>query len=74
MPTRCICWAALASDARAQPPLVIAEHSSKSPLAERYGELVQNAHHCLKQGDAALSFYALSEGCPMINDPDGGLV
>ena len=37
--------------------LVVAEHSSKSPLAERYGELVQT--RSLKQGDAALSFYAV---------------
>lgn len=37
--------------------LVVAEHSSKSPLAERYGELTQT--RTLKQGDAALSFYAL---------------
>jgi 16S rRNA (guanine966-N2)-methyltransferase len=36
--------------------LVVAEHSSKSPLAERYGELAQT--RTLKQGDAALSFYA----------------
>jgi 16S rRNA (guanine(966)-N(2))-methyltransferase RsmD len=36
--------------------LVVAEHSSKSMLAERYGELVQT--RTLKQGDAALSFYA----------------
>ena len=33
---------------------MVAEHSSKSPLAERYGELVQT--RTLKQGDAALSF------------------
>ena len=38
--------------------LVVAEHSSKSPLAERYGELAQT--RTLKQGDAALSFYRLS--------------
>jgi 16S rRNA (guanine(966)-N(2))-methyltransferase RsmD len=38
--------------------LVIAEHSSKSPLAGRYGELVQT--RMLKQGDAALSFYAVA--------------
>ncbi len=38
--------------------LVVAEHSSKSPLAERYGELVQT--RTLKQGDAALSFYAVT--------------
>jgi 16S rRNA (guanine966-N2)-methyltransferase len=38
--------------------LVVAEHSSKSPLAERYGELVQT--RTLKQGDAALSFYTVS--------------
>jgi 16S rRNA (guanine(966)-N(2))-methyltransferase RsmD len=36
--------------------LIVAEHSSKSPLAERYGELVQT--RTMKQGDAALSFYA----------------
>jgi 16S rRNA (guanine966-N2)-methyltransferase len=35
--------------------LVIAEHSSKLPLAGRYGELAQT--RTLKQGDAALSFY-----------------
>ncbi len=45
--------AMLAADA-----LVVAEHSSKSPLAERYGELAQA--RALKQGDAALSFYSLS--------------
>jgi 16S rRNA (guanine(966)-N(2))-methyltransferase RsmD len=38
--------------------MVIAEHSSKAQLAERYGELVQT--RMLKQGDAALSFYAFS--------------
>lgn len=38
--------------------LVVAEHSSKTPLAERYGELVQS--RTLKQGDAALSFYAVA--------------
>ena len=38
--------------------LVVAEHSSKTPLAERYGELVQT--RTLKQGDAALSFYAVA--------------
>jgi len=38
--------------------LVIAEHSSKTPLAERYGELAQT--RVLKQGDAALSFYAVA--------------
>jgi 16S rRNA (guanine(966)-N(2))-methyltransferase RsmD len=37
--------------------LIIAEHNSKSLLAERYGELVQT--RTLKQGDAALSFYAM---------------
>lgn len=37
--------------------LVVAEHSSKAPLAARYGELVQT--RTLKQGDAALSFYAV---------------
>jgi 16S rRNA (guanine966-N2)-methyltransferase len=37
--------------------LVVAEHSSKAPLAARYGELLQT--RTLKQGDAALSFYAM---------------
>jgi 16S rRNA (guanine(966)-N(2))-methyltransferase RsmD len=40
--------------------LVVAEHSSKAQLAERYGELVQT--RTLKQGDAALSFYAVADG------------
>jgi 16S rRNA (guanine(966)-N(2))-methyltransferase RsmD len=44
-------WLMLAPDA-----LVVAEHNSKSRLAARYGELVQT--RTLKQGDAALSFYA----------------
>lgn len=38
--------------------LVIAEHNSKAQLAARYGELVQA--RTLKQGDATLTFYALS--------------
>jgi len=38
--------------------MVVAEHSSKVPLPERFGELVQT--RTLKQGDAALSFYALA--------------
>jgi 16S rRNA (guanine(966)-N(2))-methyltransferase RsmD len=37
--------------------LVVAEHNSKSRLAERYGELAQT--RTLKRGDAALSFYAV---------------
>ena len=37
--------------------VVIAEHSSRSRLAERYGRLVQT--RTLIQGDAALSFYAV---------------
>jgi hypothetical protein len=39
--------------------LVVAEHSSKARLAERYGELAQM--RTLKQGDAALSFYAVAD-------------
>jgi len=39
--------------------LIIAEHGSKSPLAARFGRLAQT--RTLKQGDAALSFYALAE-------------
>jgi len=38
--------------------LVVAEHSSKTPLAERFGDLVQTRTR--KQGDAALSFYAVA--------------
>jgi 16S rRNA G966 N2-methylase RsmD len=40
--------------------LVVAEHSSKVPLPERFGELVQT--RTLKQGDAALSFYMRPAG------------
>ena len=45
--------AALAADA-----VVIAEHSSRSKLAEQYGRLRQT--RTLTQGDAALSFYGLT--------------
>lgn len=38
--------------------VVVAEHSSKAPLPERFGELVQT--RTLKQGDAALTFYAVT--------------
>ena len=37
--------------------LVIAEHTSKTPLAPGFGDLIQT--RTLKQGDAALTFYAL---------------
>jgi 16S rRNA (guanine(966)-N(2))-methyltransferase RsmD len=37
--------------------LVVAEHGSKAPLAARYGRLEQT--RTLKQGDAALTFYAV---------------
>ncbi len=47
--------AALASKA-----FVIVEHSSKTPLAGRYGALVQTRTR--KQGDAAITFYALESG------------
>jgi len=40
--------------------MVVAEHSSKAVLMERYGELAQT--RTLKQGDAALSFYMRPEG------------
>jgi 16S rRNA (guanine(966)-N(2))-methyltransferase RsmD len=40
--------------------LVIAEHSSKLPLAARYGALAQT--RTLQQGDAALSFFAVDLG------------
>lgn len=51
---------ALAADA-----LIVAEHSSKTPLAARYGALVQT--RTKKQGDAALSFYAFGpENAPPV--------
>ena len=37
--------------------LVVVEHKSKSPLPERFGHLIHSRTR--KQGDAALSFYAL---------------
>jgi 16S rRNA (guanine966-N2)-methyltransferase len=37
--------------------VVVAEHSKKSDLEERYGKLLR--YRTLKQGDAALSFYRL---------------
>lgn len=40
--------------------MVIAEHASRTELGETYGRLRQTRR--LKQGDAALSFYALEEG------------
>src|SRR5438105_8745810 len=39
--------------------LVVAEHSSKAYPAERYGQLART--RTLKQGDAALTFYAVTE-------------
>jgi 16S rRNA (guanine966-N2)-methyltransferase len=41
----------------AENAVVIAEHSKRHDLVERYGELVQ--YRVLKQGDGALSFYRL---------------
>ena len=38
--------------------LVIAEHSSRTPLSEKFGPLTQT--RTLAQGDAAMSFYALA--------------
>jgi 16S rRNA (guanine(966)-N(2))-methyltransferase RsmD len=38
--------------------VVVAEHGSKAQLAEWYGELVRT--RMVKQGDAALSFYAIA--------------
>jgi len=40
--------------------LVVAEHRRKQKLAERYGSLERT--RLLEQGDAALSFYAVSAG------------
>jgi hypothetical protein len=39
--------------------VVIAEHRKKERLEERYGELAGT--RLLEQGDAALSFYAITE-------------
>jgi 16S rRNA (guanine(966)-N(2))-methyltransferase RsmD len=39
--------------------LVIAEHTKKQPLLERYGSLVRT--RVLQQGDAALSFYSFQD-------------
>ena len=39
--------------------VVVVEHQKKAPLAERYGAL--GCTRVLQQGDAALSFYAVSE-------------
>jgi 16S rRNA (guanine966-N2)-methyltransferase len=44
----------------AEGAVVVAEHGSKTPLGERYGEL--GLTRTLKQGDAALSFYAVGGG------------
>ena len=42
--------------------VVVAEHRKKAPLAERYGSLRRTRE--LKQGDAALSFFAVEEESP----------
>lgn len=46
------------ADLLAESGLVIAEHTKKQPLMERYGALERT--RVLTQGDAALSFYAIS--------------
>lgn len=53
----------LATDA-----LVIAEHSSKATLPVRFGALTQTRR--LKQGDAALSFFAVRESDPAVREDD----
>jgi 16S rRNA (guanine966-N2)-methyltransferase len=47
--------------------LVIAEHSSKATLATRYGALEHT--RLVKQGDAALSFFAFPEAAQSLH-PD----
>jgi 16S rRNA (guanine966-N2)-methyltransferase len=54
----------LAADA-----MVIAEHSSKTKLADRYGGLVHSRF--LKQGDAALSFFVVRRD-PEVADEEPG--
>jgi 16S rRNA (guanine(966)-N(2))-methyltransferase RsmD len=46
-----------ASSLLAPGALVVAEHLSKTPLADHYGQLTQI--RILKQGDAALSFFSI---------------
>ena len=48
----------------AQDAVVVAEHSSKKKLAERYGGLDRIRE--LKQGDAALSFYRVEANAQML--------
>lgn len=57
--------ALLAADA-----VVVAEHSSKTKLAERYGALVQSRF--LKQGDAALSFFVVGRDSEAAGEEPGG--
>jgi hypothetical protein len=52
----------LAADA-----VVVAEHSSKTKLAQRYGGLVHSRF--LKQGDAALSFFVVGSDSPAGEEP-----
>jgi 16S rRNA (guanine966-N2)-methyltransferase len=54
--------ALLAADA-----VVVAEHSSKAKLAQRYGGLVHSRF--LKQGDAALSFFVVGSDSPAGEEP-----
>jgi 16S rRNA (guanine966-N2)-methyltransferase len=54
----------------AEDALVIAEHSSKAKLAMRYGALEHT--RLLKQGDAALSFFAFAQA-DQNHRPDAGL-
>jgi 16S rRNA (guanine(966)-N(2))-methyltransferase RsmD len=49
-----------ASSVLAPDALIIAEHTSRTPLLTRYGNLAQN--RTLVQGDAALTFYKTSAG------------
>ena len=50
------CWVIRQPSATADGALVIAEHRRKEVLEDRYGQLQRT--RLLKQGDAALSFYA----------------
>ena len=54
--------ALLAADA-----IVVAEHSSKTKVAQRYGGLVHSRF--LKQGDAALSFFVVGSDSPAGEEP-----
>ncbi len=59
MRRRWACWAGAQAQCSRTDAVVIAEHRRKTRLEESYGVLART--RLLEQGDAALSFYAVSE-------------